>query len=149
MTTIGGVVFRYLDRLPVVGDKVSMDGLVATVLAMDGHRMAKVHILKGAFDEDADASDELSEEQAMDGPAGTERRSAPMATDPEGGAPWQPEAEGPDAPQPADKQGSTEERAQPVRAADVVALNLPKSKTPASCGPATIRAAKTSERRES
>ena len=39
MTTIGGVVFRYLDRLPKVGDQVAMDGLIATVLEMDGHRI--------------------------------------------------------------------------------------------------------------
>ncbi len=47
MTTIGGVVFRYLDRLPQVDDRVEMDGFVATVLAMDGHRLARVRIAKG------------------------------------------------------------------------------------------------------
>ncbi|MEJ2122630.1 MAG: transporter associated domain-containing protein, partial [Alphaproteobacteria bacterium] len=47
MTTIGGVVFRYLDRLPVVGDQISMDGLIATVLEMEGHRILRVRVSKG------------------------------------------------------------------------------------------------------
>jgi len=47
MTTIGGVVFRYLDRLPAVGDSVVMPGAIeGTVLEMDGHRLAKVRIAK-------------------------------------------------------------------------------------------------------
>jgi len=49
MTTIGGVVFRYLDRLPKVGDRVAMEGIVATVLKMDGHRLARVRVAKGAL----------------------------------------------------------------------------------------------------
>jgi len=48
MTTIGGVVFRYLDRLPHIGDTVAIDGYTATVTAMDGHRVASVHISKSA-----------------------------------------------------------------------------------------------------
>ena len=59
MTTIGGVVFRYLDRLPVVGDQVSMDGLIATVLEMEGHRILKVRVSKGSPTEEGagDADD--------------------------------------------------------------------------------------------
>ncbi len=51
MTTIGGVVFRYLDRLPKVGDRVLLDGIVATVLEMDGHRLAKLRIAKGTMED--------------------------------------------------------------------------------------------------
>ena len=51
MTTIGGVVFRYLDRLPQVGDSVAMDGYVATVLEMDGHRLARVRVAKGTLED--------------------------------------------------------------------------------------------------
>ena len=58
MTTIGGVVFRYLDRLPKVGDTVGMDGYVATVLDMDGHRLARVRVAKGGLEDMTDASDE-------------------------------------------------------------------------------------------
>lgn len=46
MTTIGGVVFRHLDRLPRVNDKVVVDGYAATVLEMQGHRVASVRIAK-------------------------------------------------------------------------------------------------------
>lgn len=55
MTTIGGVVFRYLDRLPIVGDQVFMDGLIATVLEMEGHRMARVRVAKSPLIEDGTA----------------------------------------------------------------------------------------------
>lgn len=46
MTTIGGVVFRHLDRLPACGDTVVIDGHTATVLEMEGHRVASVRIAK-------------------------------------------------------------------------------------------------------
>ena len=75
MTTIGGVVFRYLDRLPKVGDTVAMDGYVATVLAMDGHRLARVRVAKGGLEdlrpEEAEATMAAAETQptvAADGP---------------------------------------------------------------------------------
>lgn len=44
MTTIGGVAFRLLDRLPQIGDRVSIDGIVITILEMDEHRIAKVRV---------------------------------------------------------------------------------------------------------
>ncbi|SHE21714.1 hemolysin family protein [methanotrophic endosymbiont of Bathymodiolus puteoserpentis (Logatchev)] len=47
MTTIGGVVFRKLDRLPKVGDQVQLEDLLMTVLAMDGHRISRVQLAKG------------------------------------------------------------------------------------------------------
>ena len=70
MTTIGGVVFRYLDRLPKVGDQVGMDGLIATVLEMDGHRLARVRIAKGTPSEElgADESTPELEPEAGEGP---------------------------------------------------------------------------------
>ncbi len=48
MTTIGGVVFRHLDRLPRVADVVVVEGYLATVLEMKGHRVAEVRIAKSA-----------------------------------------------------------------------------------------------------
>ena len=48
MTTIGGVVFRHLDRLPRSGDIVVVEGYTATVLEMEGHRVASVRIAKTA-----------------------------------------------------------------------------------------------------
>jgi len=48
MTTIGGVLLRALDRLPQVGDEVTVEGVVLTVLEMKGHRIAKLHASKGS-----------------------------------------------------------------------------------------------------
>ena len=62
MTTIGGVVFRHLDRLPCTNDVVMVEGYAATVLEMQGHRVANVRIAKKA-----DASDTAAiAEQAED-----------------------------------------------------------------------------------
>ncbi|MDJ0611672.1 MAG: hemolysin family protein [Kiloniellales bacterium] len=66
MTTIGGVVFRYLDRLPKVGDLVAMDGYVATVLEMDGHRLARVRVAKGTLEEMKEADDQPDDQQGQD-----------------------------------------------------------------------------------
>ena len=65
MTTIGGVVFRYLDRLPKVGDTVAMDGYVATVLEMDGHRLARVRVAKGTLEEAKKPSEDVEEPEAV------------------------------------------------------------------------------------
>ncbi|NNE00470.1 MAG: HlyC/CorC family transporter [Pirellulaceae bacterium] len=59
MTTIAGVAFRHLDRLPCVGDHVTTDGVTITVLAMDAHRISQVRVRRGddgqGFAEDAGA----------------------------------------------------------------------------------------------
>jgi magnesium and cobalt exporter, CNNM family len=47
MTTVGGVVFRYLDQLPVVGDEVVVEGVHFCVLEMSEHRIAKVRVSRG------------------------------------------------------------------------------------------------------
>ncbi len=59
MTTIGGVAFRHLDRLPQVGDKVYVDEFVMIVRQMDEHRIAKVQIIRGAA-----LAEDLEEEMA-------------------------------------------------------------------------------------
>jgi len=63
MTTIGGVVFRYLDRLPKVGDSVYIEGYQASVLEMDRHRVARVCVAKHAVtqDDEAEAPSETDE----------------------------------------------------------------------------------------
>jgi len=48
MTTVGGVLLRALDRLPQVGDDISIEGVVLTVLEMKGHRVARLRASKGA-----------------------------------------------------------------------------------------------------
>jgi CBS domain containing-hemolysin-like protein len=50
MTTIGGVAFRHLDRLPQPGDKVTLEGITIVVLEMDEHRITKVRASRGTFD---------------------------------------------------------------------------------------------------
>lgn len=47
MTTVAGVLFRRLDRLPKIGDQVQLDDYVLTVLAMEGHRIARVRVSRG------------------------------------------------------------------------------------------------------
>ncbi len=61
MTTIGGVAFRHLDRLPQPGDKVTVEGIMITVLEMDEHRITKVRVNRGNVDEE-DAQDKELEE---------------------------------------------------------------------------------------
>jgi CBS domain containing-hemolysin-like protein len=67
MTTIGGVVFRYLDRLPEVGDQVVMDGLIATVLDMEGHRLARVRVAKSSLGEEEPEVGTLEEKEESPG----------------------------------------------------------------------------------
>lgn len=47
MTTIGGVAFRHIDRLPRVEDQVRVNGLTIRVLEMDEHRIARVRVTRG------------------------------------------------------------------------------------------------------
>jgi putative hemolysin len=54
MTTIGGIAFRHLDRLPRVGDKVTVEGIEITVTEMDGHRISGTRVARGVTDEEAD-----------------------------------------------------------------------------------------------
>jgi hypothetical protein len=74
MTTIGGVAFRHLDRLPVVGDNISIEDISITVLEMDGHRVARVRVSRGVRDdevvvagESANAEETPAEVQAQAG----------------------------------------------------------------------------------
>jgi len=46
MTSIGGVMLRALDRLPQVGDELTVEGVRLKVLEMQGHRIAKLHASK-------------------------------------------------------------------------------------------------------
>jgi len=44
MTTIGGLILRHLDRLPVAGDLVPVNGITMEVLQMDGNRVASARL---------------------------------------------------------------------------------------------------------
>ena len=67
MTTIGGVAFRHLDRLPKPGDNVTVEGIVITILEMDEHRIVKVRVSSrpaGSDDvQNIETVQELSSEQ--------------------------------------------------------------------------------------
>jgi CBS domain containing-hemolysin-like protein len=57
MTTIGGVAFRHLDRLPRTGDSINIDDISITVLDMDEHRIARVRVSRGTRGDEAAAQD--------------------------------------------------------------------------------------------
>lgn len=61
MTTIGGVLYRRLDRLPAVGDSVQIEGISMTVLEMEGHRVARMEVKRGAAEEDRSENEEESQ----------------------------------------------------------------------------------------
>jgi putative hemolysin len=70
MTTIGGVAFRHLDRLPRVGDRISIEDITITVLEMDEHRIARVQVNRGSrADEVAATGTQAAVAAAEDAPA--------------------------------------------------------------------------------
>ena len=58
MTTISGVVLRHLDRLPAVGDEVTVEGVQLQVLAVEGHRIARLRAMHAAGTPAAALSDQ-------------------------------------------------------------------------------------------
>ena len=82
MTTIGGVAFRLLDRLPRVGDQVEFEDVVITVLEMDIHRIARVRVSKGVDEEDLERLEEERQEvqeRPGDGAGGGDGQAAQPA----------------------------------------------------------------------
>ena len=63
MTTIGGVAFRHLDRLPHVGDRVVIDDIALTVLDMDAHRISRVRAAKVSAEEDLEEMSDVEREE--------------------------------------------------------------------------------------
>ncbi|UCF79082.1 MAG: hypothetical protein JSW03_02165, partial [Candidatus Eiseniibacteriota bacterium] len=87
MTTIAGVVFRHLDRLPQVGDQVTIDDLTITVTEMDAHRIARVRIRHGVTEEENGESQTVESESAegdekkADGESGRNQPGNPGSPD--------------------------------------------------------------------
>ncbi|MGD8810892.1 MAG: transporter associated domain-containing protein, partial [Gammaproteobacteria bacterium] len=54
MTTIAGKALRQFGRVPEVGDQIDVDGLVLTVIAMDGLRIARIRLERNDFPEAAE-----------------------------------------------------------------------------------------------
>jgi CBS domain containing-hemolysin-like protein len=62
MTTIGGVAFRHLDRLPHEGDTVNVEGTLITIVEMKEHRISKVRVARGQAAEEKLAETVAAEE---------------------------------------------------------------------------------------
>jgi CBS domain containing-hemolysin-like protein len=75
MTTIGGVAFRHLDRLPWPGDKVTVEGIMITVFEMDEHRITKVRVNRRILEEEDVGARSFVQEP--DGGPATEGRNFP------------------------------------------------------------------------
>jgi CBS domain containing-hemolysin-like protein len=60
MTTIGGVAFRHLDRLPREGDRVMVEGFEITVLQMNEHRINRVRVTRGSSEDREAAPDSVA-----------------------------------------------------------------------------------------
>jgi len=63
MTTVGGVIFRHLDRLPTLNDVVQVEGVVMRVTEMVAHRITNIHAYRGNIDisEAVEEQEELSQ----------------------------------------------------------------------------------------
>jgi len=66
MTTIGGVALRLLDRLPQLGDEVTIEGVMLTVLEMQGHRIARLRASKGKGGEPVEVETVASQKPVID-----------------------------------------------------------------------------------
>ena len=69
MTTIGGVAFRHLDRLPMVGDSISIEDIVITILEMDDNRIHRVRVNRGGKIEESSEDETLQEAGVTETPA--------------------------------------------------------------------------------
>jgi CBS domain containing-hemolysin-like protein len=86
MTTIGGVAFRYLDRMPQVGNQAIVEGFVITVLEVEAHRIARVRVARG------DGVDARFEDELQDGSGEGGGASIPAERAVEDPAQWPEEA---------------------------------------------------------
>ena len=77
MTTIGGVAFRHLDRLPMIGDSIGIEDIVITILEMDEHRIHRVRVNRGG------KLEESSDDEALQEPGVTETAAADDSTETE------------------------------------------------------------------
>ncbi len=62
MTTVAGVIFRHLDRMPTLDDAVEVEDVVMRVTEMDAHRIIAVHAYKGNLGDQTTDSDEIEED---------------------------------------------------------------------------------------
>ena len=79
VTTIAGVAFRHLDRLPRVGDDVNVEGVRITVLAMEAHRIARVRVARGLEALERDDEESPADAVPEDAPAPPDASRRPRA----------------------------------------------------------------------
>ena len=60
MTTISGVVLRHLDRLPAVGDEITVEGIKLQVLAVEGHRIARLRAMHATETRAVEVDDQVA-----------------------------------------------------------------------------------------
>lgn len=85
MTTIGGVAFRHLDRLPQVGDTVTVEGILIRVKEMVGHRIARVEVARGGAlelgaeveEDETDAGERLPQPLVTEDAEGSSTQESP------------------------------------------------------------------------
>ena len=88
MTTIGGVAFRHLDRLPKVGDKVIVEDVAMTVLEMDNHRIARLRVTRGGDDEEQQAGESSAVVALADAESRPNFEAATIEPQPAPAVPW-------------------------------------------------------------
>jgi len=81
MTTIGGVAFRHLDRLPHEGDTVHVDDIAIIVLEMKEHRISQVRVARGQAETAAEESAPSPDEATSDDGSPTEDATAATEVD--------------------------------------------------------------------
>jgi len=83
MTTIGGVAFRHLDRLPMVGDSIGIEDIVITILEMDDNRIHRVRVNRGGKIEESSEDETLQEPGVTDATVADDRTEteAPLDED--------------------------------------------------------------------
>jgi len=86
MTTIAGVAFRHLDRLPRVGDSVVVEDCTIKVLAMEGQRIARVRVSRGPVAETVDIGIDDAAPVLAGRPELVELEASPPDATAEGGA---------------------------------------------------------------
>jgi len=90
MTTIGGVLFRHLDRLPQAGDEVKLEEFWMTVLELDNQRISRVRVARGDAWREAQAPLETpAESETAAGQQQSAGDGQGPATDDAGSAPRQ------------------------------------------------------------
>lgn len=137
MTTIAGVAFRHLDRLPRVGDKVGVEGIELRVLEMDAHRIARVRVSRGGAVE----PEEAATEDAMDETQATEEAPVEESETPE------PEVEATPEPVP-DQAREDEDEAAPQVVAEAASEDDIPGEEDAQTGEATDDAERRKARRK-